>query len=92
MLFRAAPQNAADIRAFCTQFNEGIRVEYKGTFDDNVRRALPKVVSSFRELPGRRSHYRCKCLRRCPTKSHRRFHSTGRRTSTHCRESLHSGH
>ena len=47
MLFRATPQNAADIRAFCAQFNEGIRVEYKGTFDDNVRRALPKVVSSF---------------------------------------------
>jgi hypothetical protein len=47
MLFRATPQNAADIRAFCAQFQEGVRVEYKGTFDDNVRRSLPKVVSSF---------------------------------------------
>jgi len=47
MLFLATPQNVADIRSFCTQFNEGIRVEYKSTFDDNVRRALAKVVSSF---------------------------------------------
>jgi hypothetical protein len=47
MLFPAVPQNAADIRAFCARFNEGIRVEYKSTFDENVRRALPKVVSSF---------------------------------------------
>jgi len=47
MLFRATPQNPADIRAFCAQFQEGIRVEYKSTFDENVRRALPKVVSSF---------------------------------------------
>jgi Putative DNA-binding domain len=47
MLFRATPRNVEDIRSFCAQFNEGIRVEYKSTFDDNVRRALPKVVSSF---------------------------------------------
>ena len=47
MLFPAVPQNPADIRAFCARFNEGIRVEYKSTFDENVRRALPKVVSSF---------------------------------------------
>jgi hypothetical protein len=47
MLFPAIPQNAADIRAFCARFNEGIRVEYKSTFDENVRRAVPKVVSSF---------------------------------------------
>jgi len=47
MLFRAIPRNVADIRSFCAQFNEGIRVEYKSTFDDNVRRALAKVVSSF---------------------------------------------
>lgn len=47
MLFLATPQDPNDIRAFCARFNEGIRVEYKSTFDDNVRRALPKVVSSF---------------------------------------------
>jgi len=47
MLFQTVPQTANDIRAFCARFNEGIRVEYKSTFDENVRRALPKVVSSF---------------------------------------------
>lgn len=47
MLFLTPPQNAADIRAFCAHFPEGIRVEYKSTFDENVRRALPKIVSSF---------------------------------------------
>ncbi|MFI5116759.1 MAG: helix-turn-helix domain-containing protein [Terriglobales bacterium] len=47
MLFPAFPRTAPDIRDFCATFNEGIRVEYKGTLDDNVRRALPKVVSSF---------------------------------------------
>jgi hypothetical protein len=47
MLFLASPQNVADIRAFCARFNEGIRVEYKASFDENVRRAVPKVVSSF---------------------------------------------
>jgi len=52
MLFRATPRNAGDIRSFCAQFNEGIRVEYKSRFDDNVRRALPKVVSSFANSVG----------------------------------------
>lgn len=47
MLFTATPHDSADIREFCARFNEGLRVEYKQTFDDNVRRALPKVVSSF---------------------------------------------
>jgi hypothetical protein len=47
MLFVTPPQNAGEIRAFCARFNEGFRVEYKTTFDDNVRRNLPKVVSSF---------------------------------------------
>jgi hypothetical protein len=47
MLFLAPPQDVADIRALCARFNEGIRVEYKSSFDENVRRALPKVVSSF---------------------------------------------
>jgi len=47
MLFITPPHNAEAIRAFCARFNEGLRVEYKSTFDDNVRRNLPKVVSSF---------------------------------------------
>lgn len=47
MLFITPPQNAAEIRAFCARFNEGLRVEYKSTFDANVRGNLPKIVSSF---------------------------------------------
>lgn len=47
MLFVAPPQNVASIRAFCAQFDEGLRVEYKRTLDENVRRNLPKVLSSF---------------------------------------------
>ncbi|MBO0912590.1 MAG: ATP-binding protein, partial [Acidobacteria bacterium] len=52
MLFATLPQNANDIRAFCTRFNEGFRVEYKSTLDDNVRRSLPKVISSFANSHG----------------------------------------
>lgn len=47
MLFLTPPTEAGHIRAFCAQFNEGIRVEYKANFDENVRRNLPKVLSSF---------------------------------------------
>ena len=47
MLFQTPPTSVEQIRAFCARFNEGIRVEYKGNFDESVRRALPKVVSSF---------------------------------------------
>ena len=47
MLFPSVPQSAAQIRGFCERFNEGIRVEYKSAFDERVRKALPKVVSSF---------------------------------------------
>jgi len=47
MLFLNPPQNADDIRGFCGRFNESIRVEYKSNLDQNVRRALPKVLSSF---------------------------------------------
>ena len=47
MLFLTPPRTAEHIRAFCAQFNEGIRVEYKANFDENVRRNLPKVLSSF---------------------------------------------
>src|ERR1035437_4508057 len=36
-----------DIEEFCRRFHEGLRVEYKSTFDQNVRKKLPRVVSSF---------------------------------------------
>lgn len=36
-----------DIKEFCERFNENTRVEYKFTFDDSVKRKLPKVLSSF---------------------------------------------
>jgi hypothetical protein len=52
MLFTRAPQTADDIRSFCARFNEGLRVEYKSNLDDTVRRALPKVVSSFANSRG----------------------------------------
>ena len=47
MLFLNPPNNAIDIREFCRRFNEGMRVEYKSTFDGNVRRSLAKMLSSF---------------------------------------------
>jgi hypothetical protein len=47
MLFLKPPQAANDIRAFCQKFSENIRVEYKVDLDANVRKALPKIVSSF---------------------------------------------
>jgi len=53
MLFVTPPQNVEAIRAFCAQFNEGLRVEYKSTLDDNVRRNISKVVSSFANSLGR---------------------------------------
>jgi Putative DNA-binding domain len=36
-----------DVEEFCKRFKENMRVEYKSTFDDNVKRKLPKVLSSF---------------------------------------------
>ena len=36
-----------DIRRFCHSFDEGFRVEYKSSLDQNVRKALPKIISSF---------------------------------------------
>lgn len=36
-----------DIHAFSNRFSEGIRVEYKRNFDQNVRKKIPKIVSSF---------------------------------------------
>lgn len=36
-----------DIEEFCKRFREGLRVEYKSTFDPSVRSKLSRVVSSF---------------------------------------------
>lgn len=47
MLFQNPPRSADEIRAFCGRFSEGIRVEYKSTFDQSVRRKIPTIVSSF---------------------------------------------
>jgi hypothetical protein len=52
MLFTRPPRTAEDIRSFCARFNEGLRVEYKANLDDAVRRALPKVISSFANSHG----------------------------------------
>jgi predicted HTH transcriptional regulator len=52
MLFPERPITAEHIRAFCSKFNEGYRVEYKSTFDGNVRDKIPKVLSSFANSHG----------------------------------------
>src|SRR6266849_228405 len=36
-----------DVEEFCKRFKENTRVEYKSTFDDSVKKKLPKVLSSF---------------------------------------------
>ena len=36
-----------DVEEFCKRFRENIRVEYKASFDDSVKRKLPRVLSSF---------------------------------------------
>lgn len=36
-----------DVEEFCKRFRENIRVEYKSTFDDNVKKKLPRLLSSF---------------------------------------------
>ncbi|MFZ0198111.1 MAG: ATP-binding protein [Candidatus Sulfotelmatobacter sp.] len=36
-----------DIERFCQRFREGLRVEYKSSFDANVKKKLARVVSSF---------------------------------------------
>src|SRR5882672_5137343 len=36
-----------DVEEFCKRFHEGLRVEYKSTFDPNVKRKIPRLVSSF---------------------------------------------
>jgi hypothetical protein len=37
----------ADVEEFCSRFREGLRVEYKSTFDTNVKSKIPRVISSF---------------------------------------------
>jgi len=41
-----------DIRRFCSQFSEGIRVEYKSDLTSSVRSKLPEVISSFANAYG----------------------------------------
>jgi hypothetical protein len=36
-----------DVAKFCETFREDIRVEYKSTFDQNVKKKLPRVLSAF---------------------------------------------
>jgi hypothetical protein len=52
MIFIERPITVQHIRDACARFNEGLRVEYKSTFDANVRDQLPKVVSSFANSQG----------------------------------------
>ena len=52
MLFPHPPAHVDDIRAFCHRFDEGIRVEYKSNFDDNVRSKIAKILSSFANTLG----------------------------------------
>ena len=52
MLFPTPPATADDIRAFCQRFNEGIRVEYKATFDRSVRQSTSKMISALANTLG----------------------------------------
>ena len=40
----------SDIEAFCREFGEGVRVEYKQDFD--IKKHIPKIVSSFANTQG----------------------------------------
>jgi hypothetical protein len=52
MIFLERPVTVQHIRDVCARFTEGLRVEYKSTFDANVRAQLPKIVSSFANSQG----------------------------------------
>jgi schlafen family protein len=52
MLFVDRPITVEHVRAFCDNFTEGLRVEYKATFDGNVRDKIAKVISSFANSQG----------------------------------------
>jgi hypothetical protein len=52
MLFPERPITIEHVRAFCGNFSEGLRIEYKATFDNNVRGRVAKIVSSFANSHG----------------------------------------
>jgi predicted HTH transcriptional regulator len=52
VLFPERLITAEHVRAFCSKFNEGYRVEYKRAFDASVRDKIPKVLSSFANSRG----------------------------------------
>ena len=52
MLFVERPITVQHIWDFCRRFNEGLRVEYKSTFDQGVRDKLAKVICSFANSQG----------------------------------------
>jgi hypothetical protein len=52
MLFPDRPITLEQVRAFCAKFGEGYRIEYKASFDANVRDKTPKVLSSFANSHG----------------------------------------
>lgn len=53
MIFIAErPITVQHVRDVCARFSEGLRVEYKGTFDANVRGQLPKIIASFANSQG----------------------------------------
>lgn len=42
-----ADLTSSDVEEFCRRFREGLRIEYKSTFDNNVKQKLPRTLSSF---------------------------------------------
>lgn len=52
MLFVDRPITVEHVRAFCGNFTEGLRVEYKRAFDASVRDKIAKVISSFANSQG----------------------------------------
>jgi predicted HTH transcriptional regulator len=52
VIFLQSPITGQHVRDVCARFNEGLRVEYKSTFDANVTDELPKLVSSFANSQG----------------------------------------
>jgi hypothetical protein len=54
MLFQKPISNLEhqDVEEFCARFSENIRVEYKSTFDQNVKKKLPRAISAFANAYG----------------------------------------
>jgi hypothetical protein len=52
MLFVQRPITVEHVRAFCGNFSEGLRVEYKANLDASVREKIAKVISSFANSQG----------------------------------------